>query len=113
VAHRLHDRVNSKTNRRQGGRKGHDMRRYLPTAPKQDCSEEVRLVHNFYPGPHDDPGRDRPVGLGGFRIWITDEPNPNERRCCCGWLAAGREHQGTVGYVDEHGVRWWRGAPAA
>jgi hypothetical protein len=59
----------------------------------------VRLVHNFYPGPHADPGRDRELGLNGFRAWLTDEPNPNERRCFCGWLD-GREHFGTVGVID-------------
>jgi hypothetical protein len=59
----------------------------------------VRLVHNFYPGPHDDPGRDRPYGLDGFRFWITDEPNEREQRCFCGWLD-GREHYGTVRVID-------------
>ena len=62
-----------------------------------------RLVHNFYPGPHDDPGRDRTYGLDGFRYWITDEPG-NDVRCYCGWLD-GREHYGTVRVVDEDGER--------
>jgi hypothetical protein len=88
------------------------MIRYLPRAPKREYPPDVRLVHNFYPGPHSDPGRDRAVGVGGFRVWITDEPisreTGNERRCYCGWLG-GREHYGTVGYVDEKGVPFWGG----
>jgi hypothetical protein len=83
------------------------MRRYLSRTPKRQYPPDVRLLHNFYPGPHNDPGRDRAVGLNGFRIWITDEPG-NDRRCYCGWLD-GREHHGTVGYVDEDGVAWYRG----
>ena len=49
------------------------MLRYLARAPQREYPPDVRLVHNFYPGPHVDPGRDRPVGLNGFRGWITDE----------------------------------------
>jgi hypothetical protein len=81
------------------------MRRYLARAPKRDYPEGVRLVHNFYPGPHDDPGRDRTVGLNGFRVWITDEPTEIERhRCYCGWLD-GREHYGTRLIVTADGER--------
>jgi hypothetical protein len=50
------------------------MHRYLSSLPKREYPPEVRLVHNFYPGPLDDPGRDRPLREGGFRVWITDEP---------------------------------------
>jgi hypothetical protein len=78
------------------------MIRYLARAPRRDYPEGVRIVHNFYPGPHDDPGQDRTVGLRGFRVWVTDEPNGtygNERRCYCGWLD-GREHYGTVAVID-------------
>lgn len=57
------------------------MMRYLPRAPKREYPADVRLVHNFHPGPPDDPGRDREVGLSGFRIWITDEPDKVGRRC--------------------------------
>jgi len=57
----------------------------------------MRVVHNFYPGPHDDPGRNRRYGWDGFRYWITDEPG-NDHRCYCGWLD-GREHYGTR-YVE-------------
>jgi len=78
------------------------MRRYLAHAPKRDYPEGVRLVHNFYPGPVDDPGRDRMVGLDGFRIWVTDEPNEHERPCFCGWFN-GREHYGTRRVIDEAG----------
>jgi hypothetical protein len=78
------------------------MRRYLSKAPRKDYPAGVRLVHNVYPGPPDDPGRDRDKGDWGFRVWVTDEPNPNEHRCYCGWLD-GREHYGTVGYVDVEG----------
>jgi hypothetical protein len=72
------------------------VKRYVSKAPQRDYPEDVRIVHNFYPGPHDDPGRDRPLREGGFRVWITDEPTrgTNERRCYCGWLD-GREHYGT------------------
>jgi hypothetical protein len=100
------------------------MRRYLAHAPRRAYSPDVRLVHNFYPGPRDDPGRDRKVNLNGFRVWITDEPpgsraptyftdvfdagDGSEHRCFCGWLD-GREHYGTVGYVDERGNVTWRG----
>jgi hypothetical protein len=77
------------------------MRRYLSRAPKKDYPEGVRIVHNFYPGPYDDPGRDREFGLDGFRVWVTDEPNENERRCYCGWLD-GREHYGTHAVIDAH-----------
>ena len=100
------------------------MRRYQAHVPKRELPEGVRLVHNFYPGPRDDPGRARDVGVDGFRIWITDEPlgsrppqrvtdvfdagDGDEHRCFCGWLD-GREHYGTVGYVDEHGEVWFRG----
>src|SRR5689334_3452444 len=73
-----------------------NMWKYLNRRPKRELAPGVRLVHNFYPGPDDDPGRDREVGEGGFRIWVTDKPieQTNERRCACGWL--GREHYGTV-----------------
>jgi hypothetical protein len=67
-----------------------------------DLPEGVRLVHNFYPGPPDDPGRDRAYGVDGFRYWITDEPG-GDRRCHCGWLD-GRVHYGTV-RIDEAGRR--------
>ena len=82
------------------------MKRYRSTLFEKHPGS--RLVHNFYPGPDDDPGRNRPYALDGFRYWITDEPNPNERRCYCEWYG-GLEHYGTVGYVDEDGVRYWRG----
>jgi hypothetical protein len=62
------------------------MLRYLSRTPVRGCPSDVRLVHNFYPGPHDDPGADRMVGLDGFRIWVTDEPG-NDTRCHCGWMA--------------------------
>jgi len=39
----------------------------------------MRVVHNFYPGPHDDPGRNRRYGWDGFRYWITDEPGNDHR----------------------------------
>jgi hypothetical protein len=81
------------------------MIRYLGHAPKREYPQGVRLVHNFYPGPHDDPGRDREIGVGGFRVWIIDEPPGsygNEHRCYCG-CPDGREHYGTVGYVDARG----------
>ncbi len=58
----------------------------------------MRVVHNFYPGPHDDPGRDRQYGADGFRLWITDEPLGE--RCHCGWNG-GAEHYGTVAWVAE------------
>ena len=79
------------------------MQRYLSQTPKKKYPPSVRLVHNFYPGPHDDPGRDRMVGAMGFRIWVTDETieQTNERRCYCGWL--GREHYGTVLTVNQKG----------
>ena len=78
------------------------MIRYLANPPTQDYPG-VRLVHNFYPGREGYTGEDRPAGADGFRYWITDEPNPNERRCFCGWLD-GREHYGTVRVVDA--CRW-------
>jgi len=69
------------------------MRCYLARAPKREYPPEVRLVHDFYPGPHDDPGRDREVGLNGFPGWITDErrrrsssavfPDPMRPPCLC------------------------------
>lgn len=82
--------------------------RNLARSPKLDYPEGVRIVHNFYPGPHDDPGRDRTLGVGGFRVWVTDEPlgtyGKNERRCYCGWLD-GREHYGTRTTIDANGKR--------
>jgi hypothetical protein len=84
------------------------MIRHLSKTPSKQYPAGVRLVHNFYPGPADDPGRNRPLGAEGFRAWITDEPNDNERCCYCGWLD-GREHYGTVGYVDAEAHRRWRG----
>ena len=62
-------------------------------------------MHNFYPGPHDDPGADRRIGEDGFRIWVTDEPieRTNEHRCYCGWLN-GREHYGTLSTIDQFGA---------
>src|SRR5262245_60476963 len=59
---------------RHGRPGGVPMIRYLSGVPRKPLPEGVRLVHNFYPGPDDDPGRDRKIGLNGFRIWITDEP---------------------------------------
>ena len=83
------------------------MRRYLSKTPRKEYPSGVRLVHNFYPGPPNDPGQDRIVGLDGFRIWITDEPiEPKyERRCYCGWLDD-REHYGTVEVIEQqnHGT---------
>jgi hypothetical protein len=80
------------------------MRRNLNNAPRKEYPAGVRLVHNFYPGPADDPGRDRMVGQEGFRIWVTDEPPdyPNERRCYCGWL--NREHYGTLAVIGRDGL---------
>jgi hypothetical protein len=89
---------------------------------EEQAAAGVRLVHNFCPGPPDDPGRARPYSEWGFRYWITDEParsrppkfitdvldaGGEEHRCHCGWRD-GQEHYGTVGYADEHGVVWWR-----
>jgi hypothetical protein len=90
------------------------MQRYLSQTPRKEYPEGVRIVHNFYPGPHDDPGRDRGIEHGGFRVWVTDEPDATEtggwggRRCYCGWLG-GREHYGTVTYIDAKGNRVERG----
>jgi hypothetical protein len=84
------------------------VKRYLPSGGrvrKVDRPEGVRIVHNFYPGPHDDPGREREVGLNGFRVWITDEQQAEgEHRCYCGWLD-GREHWGTVAVIQGRRVR--------
>ena len=88
------------------------MQRFLRRAPKREFWPKVWLVHNFYPGPPDDPGRHRMIGLDGFRIWITDEADKLGHRCYCGWLD-GREHYGTVSYVDEHGSCWNRVEPVA
>jgi hypothetical protein len=83
--------------------------RYMQTVPG-DLPEGVRLVHNFHPGPPNDPGRHRKAGDRGFRYWITDEPG-NDRRCYCGWLGD-REHYGTGGgggrIVDPPAPRWMR-----
>jgi hypothetical protein len=76
------------------------MRRYLSQTPRKEYPAGVRLVHNFFPGPLEDPGRDRHPGEGGFRIWVTDEPNEVEGRCYCGWLG-GREHYETLVYITE------------
>jgi hypothetical protein len=47
------------------------VREYLSKTPKpRDYADEIRLVHNFPPGPKDDPGRDREFGLDGFRAWV-------------------------------------------
>jgi hypothetical protein len=71
---------------------------------------ELRQVHNHYPGSSADPGRwngpERPTY--GFKFWVTDEPSENHHPCYCGWLD-GREHFGTVGWVDEHGECWSKG----
>ena len=80
------------------------MRRYLENPPGK-LPGVVRIVHNFYRAART-PGRDRLLGLDGFRVWITDEPNENEQRCYCGWLD-GREHYGTVGVIDADGDRFW------
>jgi hypothetical protein len=76
------------------------MKRYLARAPKKEYPEGLRIVHNFLPG----PGRDRPVGVDGFRVWITDELESAwaGERCYCGWLD-GREHYGTRTIVDATG----------
>jgi hypothetical protein len=79
------------------------MIRYLYSLPNGELGEGVRLVHNFPPGPPDDPGRNRELGADGFRAWLTDEPNPNMRRCFCGWLD-GREHYGTVWIIEAEAV---------
>ncbi len=79
------------------------MKRYLSQIPRKQYPPDVRLVHNFFPGPAHDPGASRVVSDGGFRIWVTDESPPElEQRCYCGWLG-GREHYGTVGIVNEDG----------
>ncbi len=88
------------------------MQRFLRRTPKREFWPKVWLVHNVYPGPPDDPGRHRMIGLDGFRIWITDEADKLGHRCHCGWLD-GREHYGTVSYVDEHGACWNRVQPIA
>jgi hypothetical protein len=83
------------------------MRSYLTRTPTKEYPDWVRLVHNFYPGAHDDdPGRKRLLAHVGFRAWATDEPSEQENACYCGWL--GREHFGTVGYVDVLGQVHWR-----
>jgi hypothetical protein len=80
------------------------MRRYLKKKPTREYPPEVRIVHNFYPGPLDDPGRNRTLGSDGFRAWITDEPYSHwaGRPCYCGWLD-GREHYGTQWVIDAEG----------
>jgi len=79
------------------------MNRYLDRTPKKDYPPNVRLVHNFFPGPPNDPGQDRPFGERGFRAWVTDEdPLPTERQCFCGWL--GRPHFGTVSVILDNGT---------
>jgi hypothetical protein len=50
------------------------MHRYLAKTPKKEYPLGVRIVHNFYPGPHEEPGRDRELRMGGFRVWVTDDP---------------------------------------
>jgi hypothetical protein len=36
---------------------------------------------------------------------MFDAGDGDEHRCYCGWLD-GREHYGTVAYVDEEGAVW-------
>lgn len=74
------------------------MKRYRTTK----VPEGARLVHNLFPGPSDDPGRCRAFGADGFRYWVTDEPDAMGNRCYCGWLD-GREHNGTVHWINEKG----------
>jgi hypothetical protein len=78
------------------------MKQYRVKTLTKKHSHGTRIVHNFYPGPPDDPGRDRSYANGGFRYWITDEPSEGEQRCYCGWLD-GRERYGTVGFVNSEG----------
>ena len=66
------------------------MQRFLRRTPKREFWPKVWLVHNVYPGPPDDPGRHRMIGLDGFRIWITDEADKLGHRCHCGWLDGAR-----------------------
>jgi hypothetical protein len=73
------------------------MMHYRRKTIRPDDPPGARVVHNFYPGPLDDPGRSRPHGYNGFRYWVTDEPMGH--RCYCGW-DNGREHYGTVSWVD-------------
>lgn len=42
------------------------MRRYLSGIPRKEYPADVRIVHNFYPGPADDPGADRQINVDGF-----------------------------------------------
>jgi hypothetical protein len=90
-------------------RKGSSMRRYIPHIPRKQYGPEIRLAHNFCPGPYGNPGQDRSFGDGGFRYWITDEPleSTNEHQCFCGWSCGsfGTTHYGTVAYIDENGTR--------
>ena len=85
------------------------MRRSLPRTPKKEYPDGVRLVHNFYPGPHDDPGADRGL-VGGWTGSASGSPmsRVTTSRCYCGWLD-GREHYGTAGRIDAVGDAWWRG----
>ena len=76
------------------------MLRYLSRKPRK-IPKGTRIVHNVYPGPPEDPGRDRPLREAGFRIWLTDAEMGE--RCHCGWLG-GREHYGTSAWVDADGV---------
>ena len=78
------------------------MTRYRST--RTDKHPGSRLVHNFPPGDPADPVRasSRPYGYNGFRYWITDEPNEQERPCYCGWLI-GLERYGTVHVIDADG----------
>jgi hypothetical protein len=78
------------------------VRRYVRGTPKKHYPDGVRIVHNFFPGAQEDPGRDHVAGAGGFRVWVTDEPHHSERRCFCGWLG-GREHYGTRATINEKG----------
>jgi hypothetical protein len=45
------------------------MQRYLSKTPKREYPEGVRIVHNFCPGPPDDPGRDRGILSPRGRRW--------------------------------------------
>jgi hypothetical protein len=85
-------------------RRSENVKRYLSRTPRKEYPKGVRLVHNFPPGPPDDPGADRAIGFGGFRIWVTDEEESGGSRCYCGWLED-REHYGGRAFIDAEG-KW-------
>jgi hypothetical protein len=56
---------------------------YLDEVP-ESIPDGLVLMHNVEAG-----YQHRPIGSGGFRVWLAEPGQPNQQPCDCGWEGFG------------------------